>query len=196
MCDKVTANINDGLDSYENHPNSSSSSNSSIAPSLFTPAQLTVIGGSSNNWALENDCGAGRRDENGNDERTAFMNSTTTTTTSAATNTTSRPSSSSSSPSSSSSSSSSVDASLGANVVPALGNSWHHCVSTRLVLEQLSAHQRMLTIAKSPIAAQVACGFVVASSGLIEVRKEGTGGEGEARAAREGGGAGAEVGLA
>ena len=40
----------------------------------------------------------------------------------------------------------------GAAAVPALGNSWHHCVSTRLVLEHFTTH-RQLTITKSPIEA-------------------------------------------
>lgn len=60
------------------------------------------------------------------------------------------------------------DGGLGANVVPALGNSWHHCVSTRLVLEQLTSAGRALTITKSPIAAQATCGFAITAAGLEE----------------------------
>eukprot|EP00613_Pedinella_sp_CCMP2098_P080830 CAMPEP_0171939756 /NCGR_PEP_ID=MMETSP0993-20121228/36585_1 /TAXON_ID=483369 /ORGANISM="non described non described, Strain CCMP2098" /LENGTH=497 /DNA_ID=CAMNT_0012581669 /DNA_START=49 /DNA_END=1542 /DNA_ORIENTATION=+ len=59
---------------------------------------------------------------------------------------------------------------LGANVIPALGNSWHHCVSTRLVLEQFLGGERTCTIAKSPIAAltSVRCG--VTAAGLVELK--------------------------
>jgi len=56
----------------------------------------------------------------------------------------------------------------GANVVPALGNSWHHCVSTRLVLEQLAQH-RTLTVTKSPIASQLTASCDVTARGLEEV---------------------------
>jgi len=57
---------------------------------------------------------------------------------------------------------------LGANVVPALGNSWHHCVSTRLVLEQFPTH-RTMTISKSPITTKSSCQFEITQAGLVEL---------------------------
>jgi hypothetical protein len=57
---------------------------------------------------------------------------------------------------------------LGANAVPALGNSWHHCVSTRLVLDHLTSSKRALTVTKSPISALVTCGFAITAAGLEE----------------------------
>ena len=55
----------------------------------------------------------------------------------------------------------------GAAAVPALGNSWHHCVSTRLVLEHFTTH-RQLTITKSPIAAQHTARCALTAAGLVE----------------------------
>jgi len=136
-------------DSYDStHPHSSSSVSS------LAPAQLTVIGGSSNNWALEkndNEGEGGRGGDGGSNMRSQQQHMADGGEGGISINL------------------SSSDARLGANVVPALGNSWHHCVSTRLVLEQLNSHQRALTITKSPIAAQITCRFVVAAPGLVEV---------------------------
>ncbi len=54
-------------------------------------------------------------------------------------------------------------------IIPALGNTWHHCVSNRLILEQHESH-RELHLTKSPLAPAVSCRFVVGESGLEEVR--------------------------
>lgn len=61
--------------------------------------------------------------------------------------------------------------SLGANVIPALGNAWHHCVSTRLVLEQFEDY-RTITIAKSPIAAKDSADFEIGMAGLVEIHDQ------------------------
>ena len=57
-------------------------------------------------------------------------------------------------------------------MVPALGNSWHHCVSTRLVLEHFTTH-RTLTITKSPIAAQHTARLSLTAAGLVETDHSG-----------------------
>ena len=53
-------------------------------------------------------------------------------------------------------------------VVPALGVTWHHCVSTRLVLQQFPTF-RVMEIAKSPIAQAVATHLTMTSAGLQEL---------------------------
>jgi len=53
-------------------------------------------------------------------------------------------------------------------LIPALGNTWHHCVSTRLVCEQFPSH-RTLTVAKSPLAAATTVPFQVTAKGLEEL---------------------------
>lgn len=53
-------------------------------------------------------------------------------------------------------------------VVPALGNTWHHCVSTRLVMEQFPSH-RTVSVAKSPIAPFTVVECKVTESGLVEL---------------------------
>lgn len=53
-------------------------------------------------------------------------------------------------------------------IIPALGNTWHHCVSNRLILEQHESHREM-HLTKSPLAPAVSCRFVVEESGLQEV---------------------------
>ena len=60
----------------------------------------------------------------------------------------------------------------GACVIPALGNSWHHCVSTRLVLEHFTTH-RTVTVTKSPIAAQHTARCELTAAGLIETDADG-----------------------
>eukprot|EP00903_Cladosiphon_okamuranus_P012732 g11903.t1 len=53
-------------------------------------------------------------------------------------------------------------------IVPALGNTWHHCVSNRIILEQ-HENRREMHLTKSPLAPAVSCRFVVQESGLEEV---------------------------
>lgn len=54
-------------------------------------------------------------------------------------------------------------------IIPALGNTWHHCVSNRLILEQ-HENCREMHLTKSPLAPAVTCRFVVEESGVEEVR--------------------------
>ncbi|CAM9625358.1 unnamed protein product [Scytosiphon promiscuus] len=54
-------------------------------------------------------------------------------------------------------------------VIPALGNTWHHCVSNRLILEQHENYREM-HLTKSPLAPAVSCRFVVQQSGVKEMR--------------------------
>ncbi|CAM9808352.1 unnamed protein product [Hapterophycus canaliculatus] len=54
-------------------------------------------------------------------------------------------------------------------IIPALGNTWHHCVSNRLILEQHESYREM-HLTKSPLAPAVSCRFVVQQSGLEEVK--------------------------
>lgn len=56
----------------------------------------------------------------------------------------------------------------GSHIIPALGNTWHHCVSNRLILEQ-HENRREMHLTKSPLAPAVSCRFVVQESGLAEV---------------------------
>ncbi|CAM9242152.1 unnamed protein product [Ascophyllum nodosum] len=53
-------------------------------------------------------------------------------------------------------------------VIPALGNTWHHCVSNRVILEQHENHREM-HLTKSPLAPRVSCWFTVRDTGLEEV---------------------------
>ncbi|CAM9740363.1 unnamed protein product [Ectocarpus sp. 12 AP-2014] len=53
-------------------------------------------------------------------------------------------------------------------IIPALGNTWHHCVSNRLILEQHDGHREM-HLTKSPLAPAVSCRFVVRESGIEQV---------------------------
>lgn len=53
-------------------------------------------------------------------------------------------------------------------IIPALGNTWHHCVSNRLILEQ-HENRREMHLTKSPLAPAVSCRFIVQESGLEEV---------------------------
>ncbi|CAM9349639.1 unnamed protein product [Pylaiella littoralis] len=53
------------------------------------------------------------------------------------------------------------------HIIPALGNTWHHCVSNRLILEQHEGYREM-HLTKSPLAPAVSCRFVVQESGLEE----------------------------
>lgn len=64
-------------------------------------------------------------------------------------------------------SSSCNDSTPSTNVIPALGTAWHHCISTRLVLEQFTSH-RVMTITKSPIAAIFSVACEVTTAGLVE----------------------------
>ncbi|CAM9591377.1 unnamed protein product, partial [Discosporangium mesarthrocarpum] len=58
-----------------------------------------------------------------------------------------------------------VDGHVGSYIVPALGNTWHHCVSNRLLLEHHETH-REIRLCKSPLAPSVACKYEVETAGL------------------------------
>uniref|UniRef100_A0A2L2YLV0 DNA repair protein RAD51-like protein n=1 Tax=Parasteatoda tepidariorum TaxID=114398 RepID=A0A2L2YLV0_PARTP len=53
------------------------------------------------------------------------------------------------------------------HVVPALGNTWSHCVNTRLVAQFLDSSVRQLIIAKSPVAPNAAVRFFINESGIV-----------------------------
>ncbi|CAL1270213.1 unnamed protein product [Larinioides sclopetarius] len=53
------------------------------------------------------------------------------------------------------------------HVIPALGNTWSHCVNTRLVAQFLDSTVRQLTIVKSPLAPNAAVRYVINESGIV-----------------------------
>ncbi|ERE74198.1 putative DNA repair protein RAD51-like protein [Cricetulus griseus] len=60
-------------------------------------------------------------------------------------------------------------------VVAALGNSWSHCVNTRLILQYLDSERRQILIAKSPLAAFTSFIYTIKGEGLVlqvDSRKE------------------------
>ncbi|XP_027274185.1 DNA repair protein RAD51 homolog 2 isoform X12 [Cricetulus griseus] len=52
-------------------------------------------------------------------------------------------------------------------VVAALGNSWSHCVNTRLILQYLDSERRQILIAKSPLAAFTSFIYTIKGEGLV-----------------------------
>ncbi|KAG8192028.1 hypothetical protein JTE90_025294 [Oedothorax gibbosus] len=52
-------------------------------------------------------------------------------------------------------------------VVPALGNTWSHCVNTRIVAQFIDSNVRQLTIVKSPVAPNAAVRYTLDESGII-----------------------------
>ncbi|XP_055947854.1 DNA repair protein RAD51 homolog 2-like [Argiope bruennichi] len=53
------------------------------------------------------------------------------------------------------------------HVIPALGNTWSHCVNTRLVAQFLDSTVRQLTIVKSPLAPNAAVRYIINESGIV-----------------------------
>ncbi|GBM82855.1 DNA repair protein RAD51 2 [Araneus ventricosus] len=53
------------------------------------------------------------------------------------------------------------------HVIPALGNTWSHCVNTRLVAQFLDSTVRQLTIVKSPLAPNAAVRYIISESGIV-----------------------------
>lgn len=53
------------------------------------------------------------------------------------------------------------------HVIPALGNTWSHCVNTRLVAQFLDSSVRQLTILKSPVAPNAAVCFSIDETGIV-----------------------------
>ncbi|XP_041911354.1 DNA repair protein RAD51 homolog 2-like isoform X5 [Arvicola amphibius] len=52
-------------------------------------------------------------------------------------------------------------------VVAALGNTWSHCVNTRLILQYLDSQRRQILIAKSPLASFTSFVYTIKGEGLI-----------------------------
>ncbi|XP_051004326.1 DNA repair protein RAD51 homolog 2 isoform X2 [Acomys russatus] len=52
-------------------------------------------------------------------------------------------------------------------VVAALGNTWSHCVNTRLILQYLDAERRQILIAKSPLAPFTSFVYTIKREGLV-----------------------------
>ncbi|XP_060243754.1 DNA repair protein RAD51 homolog 2 isoform X2 [Meriones unguiculatus] len=52
-------------------------------------------------------------------------------------------------------------------VVAALGNSWGHCVNTRLILQYLDSERRQVLIAKSPLAPFTSFVYTIKGEGLV-----------------------------
>ncbi|GFU59892.1 DNA repair protein RAD51 homolog 2 [Nephila pilipes] len=52
-------------------------------------------------------------------------------------------------------------------VIPALGNTWSHCVNTRLVARFVDSSVRQLTILKSPVAPNAAVHYIIDESGIV-----------------------------
>ncbi|XP_078452191.1 DNA repair protein RAD51 homolog 2 isoform X1 [Lampetra planeri] len=52
-------------------------------------------------------------------------------------------------------------------VTAALGNTWSHCVNTRLILQYLDARRRQILIAKSPLASFSGFVYSIQGSGLV-----------------------------
>jgi RecA/RadA recombinase len=63
---------------------------------------------------------------------------------------------------------------LGGSARPALGNTWAHCVNTRLLLEHFGGDDvaRIVTIAKSPNAPSVGVAFAIGGSGVIATSRD------------------------
>ncbi|GIY07386.1 DNA repair protein RAD51 homolog 2 [Caerostris darwini] len=53
------------------------------------------------------------------------------------------------------------------HMIPALGNTWSHCVNTRLVAQFLDPSVRQLTIVKSPVAPNAAVRYTINESGIV-----------------------------
>ncbi|GFS56570.1 DNA repair protein RAD51 homolog 2 [Trichonephila inaurata madagascariensis] len=53
------------------------------------------------------------------------------------------------------------------HVIPALGNTWSHCVNTRLVAQFLNSSVRQITILKSPVAPNAAVRYTIDESGIV-----------------------------
>ncbi|XP_041514384.1 DNA repair protein RAD51 homolog 2 [Microtus oregoni] len=52
-------------------------------------------------------------------------------------------------------------------VVAALGNTWSHCVNTRLILQYLDSERRQILIAKSPLASFTSFVYTIKGEGLV-----------------------------
>lgn len=52
-------------------------------------------------------------------------------------------------------------------VVAALGNTWSHCVNTRLILQYLDSERRQILIAKSPLAPFTSFVYTIRGEGLV-----------------------------
>ena len=52
-------------------------------------------------------------------------------------------------------------------LVAALGNTWGHCVNTRLILQYLDSERRQILIAKSPLAAFTSFVYTIKGEGLV-----------------------------
>jgi len=52
-------------------------------------------------------------------------------------------------------------------IIPALGNTWSHCVTTRILLHSIMDARR-LVIAKSPQSPMVELGYTVGSAGVVQ----------------------------
>ncbi|XP_037801245.1 DNA repair protein RAD51 homolog 2-like [Penaeus monodon] len=59
------------------------------------------------------------------------------------------------------------------HITPALGNTWTHCVNTRLILQYDGSNSRQLIIAKSPVAPFAAFAYVIGAGG-IEIKENRT----------------------
>lgn len=52
-------------------------------------------------------------------------------------------------------------------LVAALGNTWSHCVNTRLILQYLDSERRQILIAKSPVAPLTSFVYTIKGEGLV-----------------------------
>nr|XP_027220905.1 DNA repair protein RAD51 homolog 2-like [Penaeus vannamei] len=59
------------------------------------------------------------------------------------------------------------------HITPALGNTWTHCVNTRLILQYDGSNSRQLIIAKSPVAPFAAFSYIIGAGG-IEIKENRT----------------------
>ncbi|CAM1311318.1 RAD51B (predicted) [Pycnogonum litorale] len=52
-------------------------------------------------------------------------------------------------------------------VIPSLGNTWSHCVNTRLVLQYVDETRRQITVVKSPLAPVAAFTYIIQDKGIV-----------------------------